>query len=112
MTPLKPTQPPPAQNRAAYRTAAIAGARQAIAALARKQVEALVTGSLADKNFDLHSDVDFLITQCPRDMKYAVEGIVEDALGTIPFDVIYLDEIEPRKLRSFADKARRAEELD
>jgi hypothetical protein len=44
-------------------------------------------------------------------MKYALESIVEDALGRIPFDVIYLDEVEPRKLRSFIDKARRVEEL-
>ena len=59
----------------------------------------------------MHSDIDFLVVQCPRDMKYALEGIVEDALGNIPFDVIYLDEISPRKLRSFTEKARRVEEL-
>jgi predicted nucleotidyltransferase len=110
MTQLLP--PSPAQNRAAYRAAAITGARQAIAALERKHVKALVTGSLADNSFDLHSDVDILITQCPREMKYAIEAIVEDALGTIPFDVIYLDEIAPRKLRSFTEKARRVEDLD
>jgi len=45
-------------------------------------------------------------------MKYALEAIVEDALGTIPFDVIYQDEIEPRKLRSFRKKARHVEDLD
>jgi len=71
----------------------------------------LVTGSLADDTFDLHSDIDFLVVKCPRDMKYALEAIVEDALGNIPFDVIYLDEIAPRKLRSFTDKARRVDDL-
>jgi hypothetical protein len=44
-------------------------------------------------------------------MKYVLEGIVEDALGNIPFDVVYLDELDPRKLRSFTEKARRVEEL-
>lgn len=100
-----------AQRLADYRTAAIAGARRAVAALEQRGVKALVTGSLADNSFDFHSDVDFLILQCPREMKYVLEGIVEDALGSIPFDVIYLEEVAPRKLRSFTEKARRAEEL-
>jgi hypothetical protein len=82
-----------------------------MAALEQKRVKALITGSLADDSFDLHSDVDFLIIQCPREMKYVLEGIVEDALGNIPFDVVYLDELDPRKLRSFTEKARRVEEL-
>ena len=93
------------------RAAAVAAARRAVAALEKRQVEALVTGSLADGSFGLHSDVDLLIVRCPRAMKYALEGIVEDALGDMPFSVIYLDEVAPRKLHSFVGKARRAEEL-
>ena len=95
-----------------YRAAAVAGAKKAITELERRHVKALVTGSLADDSFSLHSDVDFLILECPRRMKYALEGIIEDALGKIPFDVIYLDEVAPRKIRSFREKARRVEELD
>jgi len=93
------------------RAAAIAAAKRAVCELEKKAVKALVTGSLADDTFDLHSDIDFLVVEYPREMKYALEGIVEDALGDIPFDVIYLDEVAPRKLRSFTEKARRVEEL-
>gem|GEM_PF-5037905 len=79
--------------------------------LEQRAVKVLVTGSLADETFDVHSDIDFLVIECPRAMKYALEGIVDDAVGNIPFDVIYLDEVAPRKLRSFTEKARRVEDL-
>ena len=95
-----------------FRAIAIAAAKRATADLEQREVEVLVTGSLTDNSFDLHSDIDFLIIRCPRNMKYALEGFVEDALGSIPFDVIYLDEIEPRKTRSFVEKARHSDELD
>ncbi len=100
-----------ADGLAGHRAAAIAAARRAVAALTRREVEVLVTGSLADGSFGPHSDVDFLVVRCPREMKYALEGIVEDALGALPFDVVYLDEVAPRKVRSFLGKARRVEEL-
>jgi len=71
----------------------VAGARQALLALQERGVSALVTGSLATDDFGPDSDVDLLVTHCPRHLKYAVEGIVEDCLDGIPFDVIYLDEV-------------------
>jgi len=97
---------------AIHRATAIAAAKRAVSELEQRAIKVLVTGSLADDTFDLHSDIDFLVVEYPRAMKYALEGIVEDALGNIPFDVIYLDEVAPRKLRSFTEKARRVEELD
>jgi len=96
---------------ARHRAAAIAAARCAVSQLEQRAVKVLVTGSLADETFDVHSDIDFLVIECPRAMKYALEGIVDDAVGNIPFDVIYLDEVAPRKLRSFTEKARRVEDL-
>ncbi|MGE0256122.1 MAG: nucleotidyltransferase domain-containing protein [Alphaproteobacteria bacterium] len=75
------------------RRLAIARARDACAALARKGVTARVIGSLATGRFGPHSDVDFLVTECPRLLKYAIEGTVEDCLGGMPFDVVYLDEV-------------------
>ncbi|MGI4748149.1 MAG: nucleotidyltransferase domain-containing protein [Janthinobacterium lividum] len=97
---------------AQYRAAAITATRLAIKELERHGVEALVTGSLVDDSFSLQSDVDILIVKCPRRMKYALEGIVEDALDPIPFDVVYVEEIPTRKLHSFVDKARRVQDLD
>jgi predicted nucleotidyltransferase len=87
------------------RTYALARAKAAAAALREVGVVALITGSLADGTFDEGSDVDLLITECPRRLKYAIEGVVDDCLGGLPFDVIYLDEIPPRKLASFLGKA-------
>lgn len=109
---LAPVKAQDAREIVGRRAIAVAAARRAVAALERKQVGALITGSLADGGFDMHSDIDFLIVECPRHMKYALEGIVEDALGGLPFDVIYIDDVAPRKLRSFTEKAVRVEDLD
>jgi len=85
---LTPTQKPSSKMLAHHRAAAIAAAKRAVSQLEQKAIKVLVTGSLADNTFDLHSDIDFLVVECPREVKYALEGIVEDALGSIPFDVI------------------------
>jgi predicted nucleotidyltransferase len=85
---------------------ALAGARAAIAALRERGVTALLTGSLADGRFAGASDVDLLITECPRSLKYAIEGIVEDQLAGFTFDVIYLDEAPTWLASSLLSKAR------
>jgi len=74
-------------------------------------VGAVVTGSLARGSFGPHSDIDLLVTSCPRHLKYAIEGIVEDILGGMSFDLIYLDELPPWKTARFADGAVHASEL-
>ena len=84
---------------------AIAGARSAAVALEKLGVAVLVTGSLADGRFGPHSDVDLLITRCPRDLKYAIEGIVEHCLGDVSFDVVYLDEVPSWKVDGFTRRA-------
>ncbi len=72
---------------------------------------AFITGSLAREKFGPHSDVDFLITSCPRHLKYAIEGVVEDAMGGLPIDVIYLDELPAWKAARFLKGAITASEL-
>jgi predicted nucleotidyltransferase len=84
----------------------LAGARAAIAALRERGVTALLSGSLVDGKFGASSDIDLLITQCPRSLKYAIEGIVEDHLPGFTFDVIYLDEAPPWLASSLLSKAR------
>ena len=71
----------------------IEAAKAATAALAQLGVQAVVTGSLADGRFGAYSDIDLLVTSCPRDLKYAIEGVVEDAMAGFRFDVIYLEEV-------------------
>ena len=94
-----------------YRRLAIMRARAAVSALALLGVRACVTGSLARGRFGIHSDIDFLVTSCPRSLKYAIEGIVEEALEGMPFEVIYLDEIPAWKVARFTEGAVDASEL-
>jgi predicted nucleotidyltransferase len=63
--------------------------------LAKRGVEARVIGSLARGDFLLHSDIDLLILRCPDELRYRIEGLVEDSLEGMPFDVVYLDEVAP-----------------
>ena len=93
------------------RLKALAGALAATEALAALGVRLIVTGSLARGSFGSHSDVDLLVTECPRRLKYAIEGIVEDELGGLPFDVVYLDELPQWKLASFTEQAVHASQL-
>jgi predicted nucleotidyltransferase len=93
------------------RRLAISGARAACETLAGMGVTIRVIGSLATGSFGADSDVDFLVTECPHRLKYAIEGLVEDCLGGLPFDVVYLDEIPAYKLDRFTREAVDARHL-
>ena len=87
------------------RDRAMAGALSAIEALRLHGVTAELIGSLADERFDKTSDVDLLITECPRRLKYAIESIVEDCLPGFAFDVLYLDELPPARAARYRGAA-------
>jgi hypothetical protein len=93
------------------RRLAVSRARDACAMLAGMGVTARVIGSLATGRFGPNSDVDFLITECPHHLKYGIEGVVEDCLAGLRFDVVYLDEIPARKLDRFTREAVDARHL-
>lgn len=93
------------------RSAAVACAQEACAALSRLGVTALVFGSLATPGFGLASDIDLLVIECPRDLKYGIEGLVEDHLRGFAFDVVYLDEVPAYKLARFTWEAVGAGQL-
>ena len=59
---------------------AIALARALVVQLAESGVTAKIFGSLANGDFGTASDIDILITTCPRSLKYRIESTVEDAL--------------------------------
>ena len=90
------------RRRARERTARAA----AIAALQRlrgRGVRAAVFGSLAAGRFGLHSDVDFIVLDCPPALRYRIEADVEDCMQGVPFDVAYADEMrEPWRSRALA----------
>ncbi|MDO6963296.1 nucleotidyltransferase domain-containing protein [Rhizobium alvei] len=83
----------------------------AVRRLAEIGVGAKVMGSLSAGPFGEHSDIDLLITDCPRHLKYRIEGIVEDCLPGFRFDVVYLDEIPPHRRHRFLEKVTDAGDL-
>jgi predicted nucleotidyltransferase len=87
------------------------GARSALEKLRALGVEARVFGSLASGGFSRFSDIDFLVTRCPHDLKYAIEGVVEDCLEGFHFDVVYLDELPAHKQKGFLKEAVDASQL-
>jgi predicted nucleotidyltransferase len=74
------------------RRTAAARAIRVLGMLRRRGVTAQVVGSLTSGRFTDWSDVDFLVTECPRHLKYTIEAAVEDIMLDIPFDVVYRDE--------------------
>lgn len=68
-------------------------------------------GSLARGDFMLHSDVDILVVRCPEELRYRVEGLVEDCLEGLPFDVVYLDEVAPERRAALESESLRASDL-
>jgi predicted nucleotidyltransferase len=105
------TASPTREQVAERRTRAVTAAKRALLALEQHGVQALVTGSLAAGDFGPDSDVDLLVTQCPRQLKYAIEGIVEDCMAGVPFDVIYLDEIPAWRMNRFTKRTVDARSL-
>lgn len=89
--------------RLARRRRAVLLTKKLVETLSSMDVTAKVIGSLATDRFDDHSDIDLLVTECPRELKYRIEGIVEDSLPSFRFDVVYLDEIPPHRLHRFTE---------
>ena len=83
---------------------ALAAAAEALRRLRKRGVRAGVFGSLASVRFGLHSDVDFLILECPATLRYRIETDVEACMRGIAFDVAYADEMrEPWRSRALAE---------
>lgn len=93
------------------RERAVAVARRAVAALAAVGVDVMVVGSLARGTFRHHSDIDLLVVSCPSELRYAIEGMVEEEAGGLPFDVINLDEVTQARRGRLLSEARRASDL-
>lgn len=90
---------------------AITLARDIVSKLAERGVTAKIIGSLAGGGFGADSDIDLLITACPRSLKYRIEALVEDTLDGFRFDVVYLDEIPIDRLARFTKDAIDARDL-
>lgn len=88
------------------RERALAGAGAALQALKRLGVTAEIIGSLADGRFGGTSDIDLLVIDCPRQLKYAIESVVEDCLPGFSFDVLYMDELPPSHAGRYREAVR------
>ena len=83
--------------------AARAAALEVLRSLRARGVRAGVFGSLAAGRFALHSDVDFIVLECPPGLRYRIETDIEERMHGIPFDVAYADEMrEPWRSRALA----------
>lgn len=90
-------------RRRARERAARAAALAVLQHLRSRGVRASVFGSLAAGRFGLHSDVDFIVLECPAHLRYRIETEVEERMQDIPFDVAYADEMrEPWRTRALA----------
>lgn len=90
---------------------ALRRARLAVDQMQAKGLVVRLTGSIARGDFRPGSDVDFLVVSCPPQWRYGIEGLVEDVMGLVPFDVIYLDELTPGRARLVQRDARWAHEV-
>ena len=83
--------------------AALTAAARALRRLRERGVRAGVFGSLVTGRFGLHSDVDFIVMDCPAALRYRIETDVEACMQGIAFDVAYADEMrEPWRSRALA----------
>ena len=90
-------------RRSSREQVARAAAIEVLQSLRRRGLRAGVFGSLAAGRFGLHSDVDFMVLECPPALRYRIEADVEERMRGIPFDVAYADEMrEPWRSRALA----------
>lgn len=91
-------------RRSARERTARAAALDALRRLRARRVRAGVFGSLVAGRFGLHSDVDFIVLECPPTLRYRIESDIEECMQGIPFDVAYADEMrEPWRSRALAE---------
>ena len=90
-------------RRQARERTALAAAAAVLRRLRGRGVRVAVFGSLANGRFGLHSDVDFIVLDCPPALRYRIEADVEACMQGLPFDVAYADEMrEPWRSRALA----------
>lgn len=95
-----------AEQLRARTVAATQAASRALERLRARGIEARLVGSLKTGKFGLHSDIDVLVTKCPKNLVYTIEAELEDTLNGLPFDVIYLDLLPQEQRELWLQHAR------
>lgn len=68
-------------------------------------VDVVVTGSLADGSFAVHSDVDLLVLDEAGISAGRILREVEDAMDGFPFDLVWLAHLRPEVAATMLEKA-------
>ncbi len=74
--------------------------------LRARGIEASLIGSLKTGGYGMHSDIDILVSKCPRDLVYCVEAELEDIMNGLPFDMVYLELLPQDQRERWLDHAR------
>lgn len=93
------------EERTAKRMAvASSRARAALDALKKAGISAWVIGSLARRNFRVHSDVDFLV-DCDRNSEHVAFRLIEREMGDFPFHFVSASDLDDATRCNMAKEA-------
>ncbi len=95
-----------AEQLSAKKAAATMAAARALERLSARGIEALLVGSLKNGEFGLHSDIDILVTKCPKHLVYTIEAELEDIMNGLRFDVVYLELLSEEQREQWMQHAR------
>jgi len=69
--------------------------------------ESFIFGSLLSEDFREHSDIDLAVSGLPRQQIYKVESKIEEILGGVDFDLIYLENAPAYLVKRIREKGKR-----
>jgi predicted nucleotidyltransferase len=69
--------------------------------------EAYIFGSVLNRKYRDHSDIDIAVYGLPEKYIYKVEGKIEELLEGAPFDLIYLEESPPHIARRIREEGKK-----
>jgi predicted nucleotidyltransferase len=69
--------------------------------------ESFIFGSLLSEDFREHSDIDLAVSGLPREHIYKVESKIEEILGGMHFDLVYLEDAPAYLVTRIKEKGKR-----
>ena len=69
--------------------------------------ESFIFGSLLSGDFREHSDIDLAVSGLPREHIYKVESKIEEIVGGMHFDLVYLENAPAYLVKRIREKGKR-----
>ncbi|GKT09537.1 nucleotidyltransferase domain-containing protein [Desulforhabdus sp. TSK] len=69
--------------------------------------ESFIFGSLVTGGFGEHSDIDLAVSGLPREHIYRVESEIEEIVGGMRFDLVYLENAPAYLVKRIREKGKR-----